>query len=108
MAADGVGEVLRAERLRRGVSQTALGRRTGVPQPAISRIEAGREIPSLERWSRLLAGLGLRPDIELVPLAESPSEPQHTAAARSLSPGERLEQAAGWMRLRDEVRGKAA
>ena len=78
-----------------------------MPQPAISRIEAGREVPSLERWSRLLAGLGLRPEIELVPLAEPPSEPQHTVAARRLTPGERLEQAAGWIRLRDEIRGKA-
>jgi transcriptional regulator with XRE-family HTH domain len=102
------GEVLRAERTRRGVSQARLGKRTGVPQPAISRIEAGSEVPSLARWSRLLAGLGLRPEIELIPLAELPSEPQHSAAARRLTRGERLEQAAAWMKLRDEVRGKAA
>jgi transcriptional regulator with XRE-family HTH domain len=102
------GEVLRAERTRRGVSQARLGKRTGVPQPAISRIEAGSEVPSLSRWSRLLAGLGLRPEIELIPLAEPPSEPQHSAAPRRLTRGERLEQATGWMKLRDEVRGKAA
>lgn len=78
-----------------------------MPQSAISRIEVGREVPSLERWSRLLAGVGLRPEIGLVPLAEPPSEPQHTAAAQFWTPGERLERAAGWIRLRDEIRGKA-
>jgi transcriptional regulator with XRE-family HTH domain len=99
---------LRRERETRGVSQSSLARRTGVPQPAISRIEAGREVPSLERWSRLLAGLGLRPEIGLVPLAEPPSEPQHTEAARLfLTPGERLEQAADWNRLVREIRAKA-
>jgi transcriptional regulator with XRE-family HTH domain len=102
------GELLRAERTRRGVSQARLGKRTGVPQPAISRIEAGLEVPSLERWARLLAGLGLKPEIELVPLAEPPSEEQHSAYARTmLSPEERLEQAAGWIKLREEIRGKA-
>jgi transcriptional regulator with XRE-family HTH domain len=101
------GEMLRAERKRRGVSQAGLGRRTGVPQPAISRIESGQEVPSLKRWARLLAGLGLRPEVELVPLAEPPSEEQHSAYARRLSPGERLEQAADWIELREEIRGKA-
>jgi hypothetical protein len=79
-----------------------------VPQPAISRIEAGREVPSLARWSRLLAGLGLRPEVELVPLAEPPSEPQHSAYARErLTPAERLERAIAWIKLREEIRGKA-
>jgi transcriptional regulator with XRE-family HTH domain len=99
---------LRRERETRGVSQSSLALRTGVPQPAISRIEAGREVPSLERWSRLLAGLGLRPEIGLVPLAEPPSEPQHTEYARRfLTPGERLERAADWNELVKEIRGKA-
>jgi transcriptional regulator with XRE-family HTH domain len=90
------------------VSQSSLARRTGVSQSAISRIEAGREVPSLERWSRLLAGLGLKPEIELVQIAEPPSEPQHTAYARQfLTPGERLEQAADWNELVTEIRGKA-
>lgn len=78
-----------------------------MPQSAISRIESGTEVPSLERWSRLLAGLGLRPEVDLVPLAEPPSEEQHSAHARRLSPGERLEQAADWIELREEIRGKA-
>jgi transcriptional regulator with XRE-family HTH domain len=103
-----IGVRLAEERSARGVSQSGLSRRTGVPQSAISRIEAGREVPSLERWSRLLAGLGLRPEIGLVPLAEPPSEPQHTEYARLfLTPGERLERAAAWNELAGEIRGKA-
>ena len=102
-----IGGSLRTEREARGVSQSSLALRTGVPQSAISRIESGAEVPSLERWSRLLAGLGLRPDVELVPLAEPPSEEQHSAYARRFSPGERVEQAADWIELREEIRGKA-
>ena len=103
-----IGATLRNERKARGVSQSSLALRTGVSQSAISRIEAGREVPSLERWSRLLAGLGLRPEIGLVHLAEPPSEPEHTEAARLyLTPGERLERAANWNELAREIRGKA-
>jgi transcriptional regulator with XRE-family HTH domain len=103
-----IGATLRRERDIRGVSQSSLALRTGVSQSAISRIEAGREVPSLERWSRLLAGLGLRPEIGLVPLAEPPSEPQHTAYAQQrLTPGERLERAADWNEAVREIRGKA-
>jgi transcriptional regulator with XRE-family HTH domain len=103
-----IGAALRRERKDRGVSQSSLSRRTGVPQSAISRIESGREVPSLERWSRLLAGLGLKPAIGLVQIAEPPSEPQHTEyAQRFLTPGERLERAADWNEAVREIRGKA-
>ncbi|MGH2922560.1 MAG: helix-turn-helix domain-containing protein [Solirubrobacterales bacterium] len=102
------GDTLRRARESRGVSQSSLARRTHIPQPAISRIERGREIPSLERWARLFAGLGLRPVVELEPLAEVQGDPDHRdfALAR-LTPGERLEQAAAWLALRGEVHGQA-
>jgi transcriptional regulator with XRE-family HTH domain len=102
-----IGAALRREREARGVSQSSLALRTGVSQSAISRIEAGREVPSLDRWARLLAGLGLRPEIGLVELAEPPSEPQHTLYARQRDPGEQLELAASYNELREELRGKA-
>jgi transcriptional regulator with XRE-family HTH domain len=103
-----IGGALRREREARGVSQSSLARRTRVSQSAISRIEARREVPSLERWSRLLAGLGLKPEIELVQIGEPPSQPQHMEAARLfLTPGERLERAANWNELATEIRGKA-
>jgi transcriptional regulator with XRE-family HTH domain len=102
-----IGAALRREREARGVSQSSLALRTGVSQSAISRIEAGREVPSLERWSRLLAGLGLRPEFDLKPIAEAWSEEEQLEAAQALTPGERLERAAAWMKLRDEIHGKA-
>jgi transcriptional regulator with XRE-family HTH domain len=103
-----IGAALRREREARGVSQSSLARRTGVSQSAISRIESGREVPSLERWTRLLAGLGLKPEFELVQLAEPPSEPQHTEYSRRFrTPGERLELAADWNELAREIHGKA-
>jgi transcriptional regulator with XRE-family HTH domain len=103
-----IGAALRREREARGVSQSSLALRTGVPQSAISRIEAEREVPSLDRWSRLLAGLGLRPEIELVQIAEPPSEPQHTEwARRFLTPAERLERAAEANEAVREIQGKA-
>lgn len=103
------GPTLRHAREAHGVSQSALARRTGIPQPAISRIEGGREVPSLERWARLFAGLGLRPAVELEPIAEARGDPDHRdyALAR-LSAGERMEQAAAWIALAAEVRGQAA
>lgn len=102
-----LADSLRAERLRRGVSQSALARRTGVPQPAISRIESGEEVPSLERFGRLMAGLGLRPTVALEPIASHRGEDGHSAAIRELTPGERIEQAAGWGEFAAGLRGAA-
>lgn len=103
-----LGERVRTERTRRGVSQSALARRTGVPQPAISRIEAGQEVPSLARFDRLLAGLGLRAGVRIEPLTWHRGDSNHYPAIRRMTPGERLEQAAAWGALASELRGKAA
>jgi transcriptional regulator with XRE-family HTH domain len=99
--------LLRQARLDRGVSQSALARRTGVPQPAISRFENGRETPSLQRFGRLVAGLGLRPDLELAPLAAHRGDAVHAERVRRMTPGERLEQAAEWSGFASELRGRA-
>lgn len=103
-----LGAMLREARERRMVSQSALARRTGIPQSAISRIESGREVPSLERFQRLVAGLGLRLDVGLAPLAGHRGDPRHRAAVRRMSPGQRLEQASDWSEFAGELRGKAS
>jgi hypothetical protein len=71
-------------------------------------MEAGREVPSLERFQRLIAGLGLRLEVGLVPLAEHRGDRSHSAAIRRMSAGERLEQAAAWSGFAAELRGRAA
>ena len=53
-----VGRVVREARRRVGLTQRELGRRTGVPQPSIARIEAGRTIPRVDTLERLLRGCG--------------------------------------------------
>ncbi len=63
-----LGDILREARRTRGVSQRALARRSGIAQPAISRIERGAESPSFERFSVLVSCLGLKPTVELRPL----------------------------------------
>jgi transcriptional regulator with XRE-family HTH domain len=45
-------------RRRAGLSQRQLSERTGVPQPAIARIERGRVSPTVATLDRLLAGTG--------------------------------------------------
>lgn len=50
--------MLRYTRQRAGMSQRELAIATGIPQPAISRIERGSVSPRVETLERLLAGAG--------------------------------------------------
>jgi transcriptional regulator with XRE-family HTH domain len=56
--------ILLEARLGAGLSQRELGRRSGVPQAAISRIEHGRVSPRAETLDRLLRSCGK--DVELI------------------------------------------
>ena len=49
---------LRDARRRAGLTQRALASRSGVPQPAIARIERGTVVPRVDTLDRLLAGCG--------------------------------------------------
>src|SRR5262245_7868778 len=80
-----LGDILREARQRQGASQRALARRSGIAQPAISRIERGAESPSFERFSYLLSCLGLKPSVKLEPLAGEGDRDQ-----LGRSPSERL------------------
>ena len=103
-----IGLQLRTARQSRGVSQSSLSRRTGVPQSAISRIENGDEVPSIQRYRRLLAGVGLTVELELRPLSQHRGDPNHAQAIEQMTPGERLERAAGWIGFASELRGAAS
>lgn len=64
------GEVLRRARARAGLSQRALAERAGVPQAPVSRIETGREQPTLARLAALVAACGQTLRLELEPAAD--------------------------------------
>lgn len=51
-------DALRTARRDAGLSQRALARRAGVPQPAIARIEQGRVTPRVDTLTHLLAACG--------------------------------------------------
>lgn len=58
MDVEPAGQLLRQARLRHNLSQAALSELSGVPQPAISRYEAGRQQPSFDAVRMLLAACG--------------------------------------------------
>jgi len=49
------------------LSQSALGRRLGMPQPAIARLEAGEHNPSVDTLMRLSRALGIEFHIDITP-----------------------------------------
>lgn len=57
------GTVLREARRRAGLTQRQLARMTGVPQPAVSRIERDHVSPRLDTLDVLLRGCGLALDL---------------------------------------------
>lgn len=50
-----------------GLSQTALGRKLGMSQPNVARLEAGEHLPSVDTLARLAAVLGLDFSIDVKP-----------------------------------------
>ncbi|MGA7671294.1 MAG: helix-turn-helix transcriptional regulator [Nitrolancea sp.] len=56
-----------AYRVEHGLSQTALGKLLGMPQPAIARIESGEHVPTIDTLVRLSDGLGIEFSLNIVP-----------------------------------------
>jgi transcriptional regulator with XRE-family HTH domain len=52
---------LKAQRLKQGVSATALAARVGLSRSAITHIEANRSRPTLATLLKISDGLGLKP-----------------------------------------------
>ncbi len=55
------GEMIKTQRLERGLSVRGLSELTGVSSAAISRWESGKRIPSVESFNKVMAAL----DVEL-------------------------------------------
>ena len=82
-----------------GLSQRELARRSGVPQAAISRIEAGRVAPRTSTLDRLLAACGH--DLELVERAGSGVDRSLISEKLALTADERARRAVlEWHRTR--------
>ncbi|MFC0114870.1 helix-turn-helix domain-containing protein [Kibdelosporangium aridum] len=60
-----LGAEVRAQRERRGWSQTELAQRAGMTQPAMARFEAGGTVPTLPVLERIAAALDMRLSVEL-------------------------------------------
>lgn len=84
------GQLLRQRRLAHGVSQGQLAVRAGTRQSTISRIEHGREVPTVARLGQLLLVLGEELRLEVAPL--DPRRPAvDVVADRRKAMGARLE-----------------
>jgi HTH-type transcriptional regulator / antitoxin HipB len=100
------GVVLRQVRRDRGLSQHELARRAGTRQSTISRVETGREVPTVERLRDLLLVMGM----ELV-LDAAALDPGRTAddvaADRAKTMTRRLEEGFALATFAAELAGAA-
>lgn len=81
-----IGSVLRAARVRAGLSQRQLAQRAGTSQATLSAYEHGRKEPSVATLERLLAATGVT--LTTAPIerpVRSPSRAQLREAGRVLS-----------------------
>lgn len=69
------GELVRAARIKAGLSQAEVGRRAGVTQPVISAYENGTREPSLSMLTKLVEATGHRLVIDILPPATLPETP---------------------------------
>lgn len=63
-----LGAAVRRRREELGLTQTELGERAGLKQPAVARFEAGGTMPTIPMLERLAAALELSLSVELRPL----------------------------------------
>jgi len=72
-----------------GLSQRELSRRTGVPQPAIARIERGLQVPRADTLERLLKACGF--ELRLAPVRGGGVDQPEIEHFLALSPSARME-----------------
>lgn len=75
-----VGQKLYLERIRRGVSQTELSRRTGIAQPNLSNIEKGKQDITVSTLLQICLALGVKPSSVLDTTVRSRSKARFTRA----------------------------
>lgn len=98
-------DLLRAARLRAGLTQKELGQRVGRPQSQIARWESGRVEPSLETLQVLIRACGLELTYGLANYDESYLP--YIERLLELTPQERLEDALEREEVFGQIRGVA-
>ena len=63
-----LGEAVRQRREELGITQAQLAERAGLQQPAVARFETGGTMPTIPMLERLADALGLRLNVEFLPL----------------------------------------
>jgi transcriptional regulator with XRE-family HTH domain len=94
---------LRSARRKAGLTQRALASRSGVPQPTIAAIEAGRQDPRARTLDRLLRAAGFDWDIHRTPGAGV--DRTQIAAQLRLTPTQRVARSLETRRAIDEMVG---
>jgi transcriptional regulator with XRE-family HTH domain len=89
-----IGDLVRETRTRHRLSQSALARRARTTPRQVARIERGEISPTVATVDRLMTAMGERLDVAAVPLAHGTQSDDDLREALSLSPAERLRQAA--------------
>ena len=77
-AARAVSEIVLINRVRKGLTQTALARAIGVRQPVIARVESGEHVPTIETLIKIASAL----DIEIMVGISPSTRSAPTIAAR--------------------------
>jgi transcriptional regulator with XRE-family HTH domain len=84
------GELIRAARLRAGLSQGALAERLGMPQSSIARWEVDKVEPGLSTLRRVLQGCGYDLSLTLIPFQRDPERDARVVELQQRTPQERL------------------
>jgi transcriptional regulator with XRE-family HTH domain len=84
------GELIRAARLRAGLSQVELADRLGLPASSIARWEMDRVEPGFSTLRRVLQACGFDVSPTLVPFERDPERDARVKEMQRLTPQERL------------------
>jgi transcriptional regulator with XRE-family HTH domain len=83
------GELIRAARLRAGLSQAELAERLGMPQSSIARWEVDSVEPGLSKVRRILRACGFDLSLSLIPFERDPEQDARVVEVQRMTPQER-------------------
>lgn len=82
-----VGQKLYLLRIRKGVTQSALSGRSGIPQANLSKIEQGKQDPTVSTLLKICLALGVRPSELFEERIPNASPPLTRASAERIAKG---------------------